>query len=70
MGAVRPPEQRPVSGAACAPERQGLPRSRSPHILALPSLWHLAAIMDSEYHHDILKLCFVIQQKKKINFVH
>lgn len=30
----------------------------------------MAMKMDSEYYHDILKLCLVMQQKKKINFIH
>lgn len=29
----------------------------------------MAMIMDTEYYHD-MKLCLVMQQKKKINFIH
>lgn len=42
----------------------------SVHILTLLSLCRLAVIMDSDYYYDILKLCLVMQQKKKINFIH
>jgi hypothetical protein len=38
-------------------------------ILTSLSLLH-GQIMGSEYYHDILKLCLVMQQKKKINFTH
>lgn len=38
-------------------------------ILTLLSLRRMAVIMDTEYYHD-MKLCLVMQQKKKINFIH
>lgn len=35
------------------------------------SLSLMATVMDSEYYHPgVLKLCLVMQQKKKINFIH
>lgn len=35
------------------------------------SLCCMATIMDSEYYYpSILKLCLVMQQRKKINFIH
>lgn len=38
-------------------------------ILTLLSLCRVAMIMDTEDYQDI-KLCLVMQQKKKINFIH